>query len=197
MSDIFHQEAFSDIRRENSKLRTYSMFKTCPGYEQYLTVIQNIEIRTALTKLRLSNHQLMIEKGRHVGIESAYRFCPFCPDKVEDEKHFLMDCKSYFTLRNELLYKTRNKVPYHCDTQKFITLMNNNDILRITAEYIHNAFKLREFLMCNHKVYDQDTIVYIQLRRHFQMRRAAIQVLLFVCVRARMCLLPGIARGYF
>ena len=56
MKDIFHQGALSDIRREECKLRTYSLFKTSLGYEQSLSEIQNIERRTALTKLRLSNH---------------------------------------------------------------------------------------------------------------------------------------------
>ena len=85
LQDIFHQNAFSDIRSENSKLRTYSLFKTSPGYESYHSEVRIIEERTALTKFRLSNHLLMIEKGRHLQIEKAARYCPFCPFKVEDE----------------------------------------------------------------------------------------------------------------
>ena len=157
MTDIFHQEALSDIQREESKLRTYSLFKTSLGYEQYLSEIRNIEERTAFTKLRLSNHSLMIEKGRHLKIEKNARFCPFCPNDVEDEKHFLMDCKLFSTLRNELHAKTRNVVSafyFMCKTQKFITLMNNNNISGLTAQYVCKALELREFLLAKHKGYD-------------------------------------------
>ena len=73
LKDIFHQEAFSSIKREDSKLRTYSLFKTSSGYEPYLSDIHIIEERTALTKLRLSNHPLMIEKDRHLQIEKDIR----------------------------------------------------------------------------------------------------------------------------
>ena len=156
MTDIFNQEALSDIQREESKLRTYSLFKTSLGYEQYLSKIRNIEERTAFTKLRLSNHSLMIEKGRHLKIEKNARFCPFCPNDVEDEKHFLMDCKLFSTLRNELHAKTRNVISafyFMSKTQKFITLMNNN-ISGLTAQYVCKALKLREFLLAKHKGYD-------------------------------------------
>ena len=34
--DIFHQNAFADNRRENSKLRTYALIKTDIGREKYL-----------------------------------------------------------------------------------------------------------------------------------------------------------------
>lgn len=121
MKDIFHQGVLYDIRRDESKLRTYSLFKTSLGYEQYLSEIRYIEECTALTKLRLSNHQLMIEKGRHLGIESKFRFCSFCPNHVEDEKHFLMECKPFSNLRNELFHKARKVIslhPYSGRTQK-------------------------------------------------------------------------------
>ena len=157
MKDIFQQEAFSDIQREDSKLRTYSLFKTSLGYEQYLSEISSIEERTALTKLRLSNHGLMIEKGGHVRTEASLRFCPFCPTEVEDEKHFMMKCKAFSHLRNDLFIKTRMTAPSSLYTpidQKFITLMNNNNIMAKTAQYVFKAFELREFLLAKRKVHD-------------------------------------------
>ena len=157
LKDIFQQEAFSDIQRDDSKLRTYSLFKTSWGYEQYLSEISSIEERTALTKLRLSNHALMIEKGRHVRTEASIRFCPFCPTEVEDEQHFLMKCKCFSHLRKDLFIKTRITAPfspYIPTEQKFITLMNNSTIIGKTAQYIFKAFELREFLLAKCKVHD-------------------------------------------
>ena len=94
--DIFHQEAFVDIKREDSKLRTYGTIKKEQGYETYLSKITSIKQRTALTKFRISNSVLMIEKGRHSNIDKSLRFCPFCPDKIEDEKHFLLECNALY-----------------------------------------------------------------------------------------------------
>ena len=92
LKDIFYQESFADISRENSKLRTFSLLKKTIGMENYLTELQNTKERTSITKLRLSNHGLMIEKGRHLNIERNCRFCPFCPRVVENEMHFLLEC---------------------------------------------------------------------------------------------------------
>ena len=84
MCDIFHQNAFAEIKKETSKLRTYSYLKTTIGLENYLCTQKNTHDRIHFSKLRLSNHQLMIEKGRHLLIENHLRFCPFCTHKVEE-----------------------------------------------------------------------------------------------------------------
>ena len=46
LSDEFHQNAFEDICKEESKLRTYALFKTEIGFEKYLTEIKNPVLRT-------------------------------------------------------------------------------------------------------------------------------------------------------
>ena len=153
MKDIFHQGAFSDIQNVGSKLRTYSIFKTEIGLEQYLTEITSIKDRTNLTKLRLSNHPLMIEKGRHLGItDPNLRYCPFCPGQIEDECHFLLECKSYSKLRNDLFYKTGKTVisfTYANKSQKFDILMTNTYLSSLTAQYTTKALELRRDLLEN------------------------------------------------
>ena len=95
MSDIFHQNAFAQIVKETSKLRTYGQLKGSIGLEKYLLTITNTDDRSQLTKIRLSNHPLMIEKERHQSIEKQSRFCPFCENQLEDEIHFLLDCRAF------------------------------------------------------------------------------------------------------
>ena len=77
MADIFHQEAFANLAKTSSKLRTYGKIKTDIGIERYLYHIPNVETRIAVSRLRLSNHQLMIEKGRHLKLDVSQRICPF------------------------------------------------------------------------------------------------------------------------
>ena len=61
MTDIFHQEAFNDINRTRSKLRTYGKIKTKRGIEKYLFCVPNIQSRTTLSRIRLSNGRRYIE----------------------------------------------------------------------------------------------------------------------------------------
>ena len=55
--------AFENMRKDSSKLRSYSLFKDKIGFEEYLKNVKNPETRTKITKFRLSNHTLMIETG--------------------------------------------------------------------------------------------------------------------------------------
>jgi hypothetical protein len=43
-----------------------------------------------LSKLRISNHNLEIERGRHRGLQARERICKLCLKEVEDEIHFLL-----------------------------------------------------------------------------------------------------------
>lgn len=85
LSDSVHQNTFESIKSDDSKLRSYAIFKKEIGYEKYLSEIKKTSTRIQVTKLRLSNHTLMIEIGRHTKrkIEKERRFCPFCPKSTE------------------------------------------------------------------------------------------------------------------
>ena len=154
MSDIFHQSAFSEIKKETSKLRTYSTMKTQIGYENYLCQIQNIQNRISLTKIRLSNHRLMIETGRHQRVDKNQRFCPFCPTKIEDEFHFLLECQVFSTVRIELINNVIRENERFVQLgiyEKFVALLSNPIVMRYTANYICKSFYIREYLLRNHK----------------------------------------------
>ena len=65
--------------------------------ESYLDDIKNRKSREAFTKLRLSDHCMMIEGGRHKRpiIPRDQRFCPYCPGEIENEEHFVTECRAY------------------------------------------------------------------------------------------------------
>ena len=154
MCDIFHQTTFSEIRKETSKLRTYSLLKNKIGYEEYLSQIKNIKHRTILTKLRLSNHKLEIETGRYRRVNKNLRNCPFCPENVEDEMHFLLQCKTLKPLREKLFrdLETLNANFIHStETNIFITLLTNPNYIHTTARYLDEIFQCRESLPQKHK----------------------------------------------
>ena len=157
LSDIFHQESFAEINKESSKLRTYSLIKTKIGLESYLT--DNIKLNTQdtilLTKFRISNHDLMIEKGRHMKIDKSQRFCPFCPKSIETEMHFLLHCKTVSHLRSELFTDIRPKICANFNTfsdqDKFIYLLKKQKIVKNVACFLRKSLQLRTFLRENYK----------------------------------------------
>ena len=150
LSDIFHQESFTEINTPDSKLRTYKHFKTEIGFENYLNLIPCDKERVALSKFRLSNHQLMIEKGRHLNITKELRFCPLCPKVIEDELHFLVICKG-FREQRETLFKQislRNKNFQHLNNlEKLKFLVSNKDTIKVAAKFILQSNQLRQSLM--------------------------------------------------
>ena len=149
LKENFHQESFEEIRSELSKLRTYAKLKTEIGMEKYLNSIENIRDRTALTKLRLSNHTLMIEKGRHLGLQENQRLCPFCDNKVENEHHFVIECSTFDEIREALFLEMAeidNTFNDLDDNDKFIFLLSKPEAGKKTSEYINKTLELRNFL---------------------------------------------------
>ena len=131
--DIFYQDSFAEINKENSKLRTYKLFKTSSEMESYITEIKNEKDRIDFSKFRLSNHKLMIEIRRHNGIEKEFRFSKFCPDIIEDEIHFITCCKTFKKQREKLIAEIRQRnicLNFRGVDRKtlFVFFMGNDDL---------------------------------------------------------------------
>ena len=153
LSDEFHQNAFATIKEERSKLRTFALFKTEIGMEKYLNEIKNVAIRIQITRFRLSNHNLMIETGRHSDIPKEQRYCPFCQNKVETEIHFLTDCPVYNSMRLKLIAAVNLVDPFfkfYTKEQKFSYLLSNVNQKEI-SDFIYKSFELRTFLSASPK----------------------------------------------
>ena len=153
--DIFYQNAFSQLNDQSSKLRTYGKIKKESGFEIYLNQIP-MKDRTAFTRLRLSNHQLMIEKMRHDFPKppESERRCPFCPNHVENEIHFLLNFPTFTIHRESLITLATNTIPDFRtinDVEKFQILMTEKNIIKTTAKFIRIAFEVREFLVKPHR----------------------------------------------
>ncbi len=93
-------------------MRTYINIKERFNLKAYLTSIKNQKHRCAMAKLRISAHNLAIERGRYARppIPPEQRVCTFCPNEpIEDEMHFSTTCKKYHTDR-EKLYREINEM---------------------------------------------------------------------------------------
>ena len=134
-----------------SKSDTFTSFKSEISLEKYTWQVKNVKHRIALSRLRLSCHELMIEKGRHhrPSLERSERKCPHCKDVVEDECHFITSCPLYSNERKELYAEVHknsmwfNEIP--TNNQKFIFILSNEnvDVLNKVAAYVYKSFAVR------------------------------------------------------
>ena len=85
-----------------NKLRTYRQLKDEYGVEQYVIKIKSVKERSALSKFRSGVAPINLELGRYLGIPVNNRFCNFCENCVEDEKHVLLSCPMYNGVRQAL-----------------------------------------------------------------------------------------------
>ncbi len=154
-TDIFHQRAFAEISNENSKLRTYGLIKSEIREEPYLRIVKNIKDRISMTKFRLSNHKLMIEKGRHRNLDKTMRICPFCTS-VEDEIHFLSKCETFKSIRTDLLSNVEEILNIrnlsHMEGKSLLKfLLEQEKLAQLVAKYLTKSMELRDFLIENHR----------------------------------------------
>ena len=143
---------------KSPKAASYILFKNDVCMEDYLYIVKNSKERNALIRFRLSNHDLMIEKGRHFRpkIEKSKRYCHFCKDKVENEVHFLTECPVYDEER-KLLYETCriynrsglifDLIPTKEQIFTFILSSKNPNIINSLAKFLHNSFKIRDNML--------------------------------------------------
>ena len=65
----------------NSKLRTCKQFKNTFALENDLIITPNFKNRKLIPAFRCSNHELIIEKGRHKKLMLRRDFTAGCPKK--------------------------------------------------------------------------------------------------------------------
>ena len=84
---------------KTNKSLVYRKHKTEFKMESYLTQVTNTSHSRALTKLRLSDHKLEIESGRHIRpkINRENRTCKLCS---KDEVHFITRCDNFMQIKN-------------------------------------------------------------------------------------------------
>jgi hypothetical protein len=73
----------------------YSSLKRNVGRERYLDLVTSLPVRKAITKVRVSDHNFDIEKGRKKNIERQNRVCQLAVCKsgfICTEFHVVMQC---------------------------------------------------------------------------------------------------------
>ena len=114
---------------------------------EYYLKHPNKEVRKYLTKFRVSDHDLFIEKGRYLKIPREDRKCKIC-NIIDDEYHFFLNCKINQEIRKGFLnyfntlftnFEILNPIE---KLQKILNPSNNTDIDMVVS-FIKQSFELR------------------------------------------------------
>ena len=84
-------------------------------------------------RLRISNCNLDIERGRYSKLPVEQRICRLCSSEVEDEFHFIMHCPKLSVYRVDLFESLSLVIPSFPDTcmseiEKFEYILSSNDL---------------------------------------------------------------------
>ena len=141
--DCFVQNWRSDMN-DSSILNLYRQIKLHFSYESYLDILPH-NIRTFLTRIRVSSHTLRVHTGRYSRIDRNERYCLYCDlHDIEDEYHFVVICPLYTDLRKQYLRKYYYVRP---SMLKFIEMLmseNKNELFNL-SRFIKKAMIKRNF----------------------------------------------------
>ena len=139
----------------SNKLRLYSTFKGNFASEPYIETVRNRNSRQWLTRLRISAHHLQVEVGRYASppVPEDLRLCRYCNEgSVDNEKHFLLVCKTFSLKRQCFLGKLSSLgVNFGEDesldsrTAKLLCPANGS-VAVCTNKYIRLLFKNRKLM---------------------------------------------------
>ena len=139
--------------QQSQKLSFYCTIKDDYSSRPYLVLTRKSPSRKALVRFRISSHQLRIETGRYEKIPRDERICYFCTgNKIEDENHFLLDCKAYSQIRDIFFSKLETKIPdfKSLSHDTLISLLMNSSDYLINCQlvsFISQCFELRTKLI--------------------------------------------------
>ena len=133
------------------KLGSYRKIKMNFQYEEYLDTVKNGQHRKALSKLRTSSHRLRIETGRYTSpkTDREDRVCVKCHalgySHVDDEMHFLLDCK-FLGYDQKLLLdvanlKCKNFSNLSQEEKYFYMVDSGGEMCRVVAKFCIECFR--------------------------------------------------------
>lgn len=104
-------------------------------------------MRLFLSKTRPSAHSLAIETGRYgrPPVPATERYCKYCKDKVENEKHFILYCPLYESIRDKFdsLFLNASNSGEENAIKQILNPENQMDTKNICS-YLKDSFKIRE-----------------------------------------------------
>jgi len=141
------QEEWKDKVDRSDRFSIYRLFKQSHGIEHYLSDITIKRFRDCVIRFRFGINDLKANKRFYYSNSISLQDCPFCPNKREDEIHFIFHCPVYTDLRKKYV---DNMIITNCDLDvNFQSIMKCASVTysRNLGMYVFYAMKLREELL--------------------------------------------------
>ena len=108
----------------------------------YLLSIQQVQMRTLLTRFRLGVSCIQTHRLRFHRTTDSVKSCPFCPQDEESEVHFMLVCARYDDIRKRYIPLKFHRTP---SSFKLALLMatTNETLLKNVAKYVFEAIQAR------------------------------------------------------
>lgn len=143
------EDQLKDFKKRDNDSKLYTFANCYENFDtpNYLNFNLPKSLTNNLTKLRISAHPLLIEKGRYFRpkLLRNQRLCTMC-NKIEDEKHFVLFCSKHDQLRRKLfsdlnLNQDCNESSSDETSQLFKKLMNPSNVYetKFICSYIQSA----------------------------------------------------------
>ena len=156
---FFSRLVKSSKRHSDNSRQKYTNKEIKKDYrlEEYLKIVRNPAHRISMTKLRLGVHTLRIQTGKYenkgASIPVEERLCLVCKRNcIEDEKHFLIDCTEYESLRQQLYFHiSENDATFinltDHDRTLYLLRLDNDNTSQVIAKYAHLMFQNRKQIL--------------------------------------------------
>ena len=136
-------------KEQSPKLEFYNLIKTEFGTEEYLSLIENPSHRASVTRLRISSHNLYIERGRYETplVPREDRWCAYCytttnQKLVESESHVLLHCPLFESTKVRTLLTEISLPSNITDLFEKIGKGRKNNVL--FGEMVHDILELNQ-----------------------------------------------------
>ena len=101
--DSFHQGWVDRLHsRIDGRYSIYATLKSEVKLSAYLYEVKHIQAKSCISRLRMGVSQLNIHRNRYNPSHADFA-CPFCPEVIETEIHFVFCCPVYADLRDKFL----------------------------------------------------------------------------------------------
>jgi hypothetical protein len=108
--------------------------------QNYLSVLTSVKTKISIAKIRTNSHELHTETGRWSILKTPWdeRVCHLCDTKkVEDEKHFLLDCPAYTQIRSNF-----QNICHTTNLSNLLTQQNYGDLGKLLLMFFEHRNKI-------------------------------------------------------
>jgi hypothetical protein len=143
----FKEKMWCDKELEEKRKLRYYKDVINPNLEDqnYLSVLPSVKKKISIAKIRTNSHELHSETGRWSIPKTLWdeRVCHLCDTKkVEDEKHFLLDCPTYTHIRSHF-----QNIDHTTNLPNLLTQQKYGDL----GKLLLMLFDHRNKILKNHK----------------------------------------------